>query len=113
MTWFNEFEQAGSDILSNYTFSPSNGHFTQIVWSRNAKIGCGVTECPNLGGRYMVCNYGPGGNVVGKPVYLEGDSCSKCPEGIPCEPEDGQITPRLCGMGQSFFPWNGTQSNRP
>ncbi|XP_077541107.1 scoloptoxin SSD976-like [Haemaphysalis longicornis] len=112
MTWFNEFEQAGGDIVSNYNFSPDNGHFTQMVWSRNAKIGCGVTECPNLGGRYMVCNYAPGGNMVGQPVYLQGDSCSQCPEGIPCEPQDGETTPRLCGTGQGFFPWGDGKPNR-
>ncbi|KAL3205738.1 hypothetical protein MRX96_052948 [Rhipicephalus microplus] len=31
-----------------------------MAWSRTAKVGCGATDCPQLNGRYMVCNYEPG-----------------------------------------------------
>ena len=29
----------------------------------------------------LVCNYGPGGNIIDKPVYKIGKPGSKCPEG--------------------------------
>lgn len=31
-----------------------------------------------------VCNYGPGGNVVGAAVYRSGAACSACPAGCTC-----------------------------
>ncbi|XP_077539044.1 GLIPR1-like protein 1 [Haemaphysalis longicornis] len=97
MTWFNEYERASGDIVSSYNFSRSTGHFTQMVWARNARVGCGASECPELGGRFMVCNYQPGGNVIGEPMYLEGEACSKCPEGTQCEHVETNL-PRLCSV---------------
>lgn len=32
----------------------------------------------------LVCNYGPGGNEIGKPVYKRGVSCQDCPNGTVC-----------------------------
>ena len=29
----------------------------------------------------LVCNYGPGGNIVDEPVYKIGEAGSDCPEG--------------------------------
>ena len=29
----------------------------------------------------LVCNYGPGGNWIGKPVYTQGEPESACPSG--------------------------------
>ena len=29
----------------------------------------------------MACNYGPGGNMAGQPVYKKGKPGSKCPTG--------------------------------
>ncbi|XP_077539403.1 scoloptoxin SSD976-like [Haemaphysalis longicornis] len=111
MTWFNEFQQAGPDIIRNYYFSPSNAHFTQMLWSRNTKVGCGATECPELGGRYLVCNYEPGGNLVGQPVYHEGYPCSQCPEGNQCEAKDRKFTPKLCGTERGYGTWIGGLKN--
>lgn len=44
-------------------------HYTQIVWKRTAKIGCGINR--NLTGKWrtmLVCNYDPAGNDPG-PAY--------------------------------------------
>jgi uncharacterized protein YkwD len=44
-------------------------HFTQIVWKKTARIGCGLNT--NLSGRWklmLVCNYDPAGNTPG-PAY--------------------------------------------
>ena len=33
----------------------------------------------NYNFHYLVCNYWPAGNVVGRPVYRRGPACSACP----------------------------------
>lgn len=46
------------------------GHYTQLVWRTTRKVGCAIGACPGL--RYtneIVCDYGPGGNVVGEKPY--------------------------------------------
>lgn len=47
------------------------GHYTQFVWGKTTKIGCGAMKYQD--GRfnkfYLVCNYGQAGNFLGEPVY--------------------------------------------
>ncbi|XP_014228227.1 venom allergen 5-like [Trichogramma pretiosum] len=47
------------------------GTYTQIVWADTSYVGCGSTRYRD--GRYntlyLVCNYGPSGNIVGYPIY--------------------------------------------
>ena len=48
------------------------GHYTQFVWAKSNKIGCGV--CSYNGGESydrltMMCDYGPAGNVYQQAVY--------------------------------------------
>jgi hypothetical protein len=54
------------------------GHYTQVVWSRTRRVGCAQAVCPGdsaprgLGGgswSLLVCNYAPGGNVVGERPF--------------------------------------------
>lgn len=51
------------------------GHYTQVVWAKSQKLGCGVTTCtqnsPFGGGSWenWVCNYDPPGNYVGEKPY--------------------------------------------
>lgn len=44
------------------------GHFTQVMWARTSHLGCAMAECPDQPKRTFVavCNYGPGGNIVGR-----------------------------------------------
>ncbi|XP_064470117.1 scoloptoxin SSD976-like [Ornithodoros turicata] len=83
-TWWDEYKRTNSAIVRSYVFSASNGHFTQMAWARTTKVGCGATDCPRLGGRYMVCNYSPGGNIIRQPIYQQGSACSQCPSGSSC-----------------------------
>lgn len=44
------------------------GHFTQVMWERSTSVGCARAQCseqekPTF---IVVCNYGPGGNIVGQ-----------------------------------------------
>ena len=51
------------------------GHYTQVVWSRTMRVGCGVAQCSAnspLGRgswQFWVCNYDPPGNYIGERPY--------------------------------------------
>jgi pathogenesis-related protein 1 len=46
------------------------GHYTQIVWAGTTRVGCAKQDCPSLRFRTnVVCDYAPGGNVVGQRPY--------------------------------------------
>ncbi|KAK4886509.1 hypothetical protein RN001_002780 [Aquatica leii] len=61
--WFNEYS------VYSYPDSASTktGHYTQVIWSSTDKIGCAHTKCNNF--HLYVCNYGPGGNIIGVKPY--------------------------------------------
>ncbi|XP_028623789.1 peptidase inhibitor 16 isoform X1 [Grammomys surdaster] len=79
--------------LSTATCDPGQmcGHYTQVVWSKTERIGCGSHFCETLQGveeaniQLLVCNYEPPGNVKGRKPYQEGTPCSQCPLGYSCE----------------------------
>lgn len=47
------------------------GHYTQIVWAKTDKIGCGMRIYfdGNMNRKYLVCNFGPAGNMLSAPIY--------------------------------------------
>ncbi|XP_053384400.1 cysteine-rich venom protein-like isoform X2 [Mercenaria mercenaria] len=76
--------KAWEDEKDDYDFttnrSPNGkeiGHYTQMVWAKSSKIGCGYARCHTT--NYYVCNYGPGGNSGGDKPYVSGQTCSACP----------------------------------
>ncbi|XP_004624495.1 peptidase inhibitor 16 [Octodon degus] len=92
------------------------GHYTQVVWSKTERIGCGSHFCETLQGveetniHLLVCNYEPPGNVKGQRPYLEGKPCSQCPLDYSCEnalcepvrgPEEAQELTPLVTEGPS------------
>ncbi|ONH91272.1 hypothetical protein PRUPE_8G102800 [Prunus persica] len=62
-------EEADYDYDSN-SCADGNvcGHYTQVVWSNSARLGCAKVTC-NSGGTFIGCNYDPPGNVVGQKPY--------------------------------------------
>lgn len=42
-----------------------------MVWAESKFLGCGYVECAKDDDykSYLVCNYEPAGNIVGKPIY--------------------------------------------
>lgn len=64
------------------------GHYTQMVWADTSEIGCAVTYYTTNSSDatwhhfLLVCNYGPGGNYLGLPLYEVGEACSNCPNGL-------------------------------
>ena len=60
----------GSEV-ANYDFATDTcapgkvcGHFTQLVWARTLRVGCG--KATGQGNDYIVCNYDPPGNFTGQ-----------------------------------------------
>ena len=60
-----------------------------MVWSSSCAVGCAIMHCSKLKlpeGRlwtdafYVVCNYGPAGNLVGQTPFRPGKPCSACPD---------------------------------
>jgi pathogenesis-related protein 1 len=47
------------------------GHYTQVVWRKTRRVGCGVAECMSGSTKrsYWVCNYDPPGNFIGQLPY--------------------------------------------
>lgn len=65
------------------------GHFTQMVWAKTWRVGCGMTtyklKSINFDqGDLLTCNYGPAGNFGGQEMYKSGivneSSTLQCPE---------------------------------
>ena len=57
------------DEIKDYDFTKSEyssktGHFTQVVWAKTTKLGCGSASDGN--NVYVTCRYEPAGNVVGE-----------------------------------------------
>ncbi|XP_014367510.1 venom allergen 5 isoform X1 [Papilio machaon] len=75
--WFDEVRIYGFKPISG---GHGTGHYSQLVWGETSHVGCGFTfYYDNVKGytRLYVCNYGPGGNVIGSKPYEKGyPSCS-------------------------------------
>lgn len=72
--WYNEVTEFHfkASSISPFQFSKKLGHFTQLVWSNTNKIGCGYAYYrQSVRGltKIYVCNYGPGGNIIGGSMY--------------------------------------------
>ena len=60
--WYNEIKDYR---FKRPGFSSQTGHFTQVVWKGSAELGCGAARS-RRGGLYVVCNYSPPGNYLGR-----------------------------------------------
>ena len=47
-------------------FQRGAGHFSQVVWKGSREIGIGRAFADNGQTVYVVCNYLPAGNVIGR-----------------------------------------------
>lgn len=48
------------------------GHYTQLVWAKTKELGCGLVKYRKSDGWntcYLICNYGPAGNIFNYPIY--------------------------------------------
>merc|ERR1712038_2228923 len=82
-------EVAISEAVGSWFHEVDN--FTSLAWAKTTAIGCGYvvwqdSDSPEYppGLDYhqiVVCNYCPGGNAAGEPIYEIGETASNCPEG--------------------------------
>jgi hypothetical protein len=88
--WYLEISDYANQSPNVERFAPSTtsaqiGHFTQVVWAETYLVGCGFAVCPEDGLRknLYVCQYGPAGNFIGRPVYLIAEEATdrECPAG--------------------------------
>lgn len=75
--WFDEVRIFGFKPISGVH---GTGHYSQLVWGETSHVGCSYTFYYDPARGYTklyVCNYGPGGNVIGTNPYEKGyPSCS-------------------------------------
>lgn len=67
--WYAEYAQY---FYSRPGFSMRTGHFTQMIWKSTQKLGCGYVACNGKNGtpgKFLVCEYSPAGNVLGKTNF--------------------------------------------
>lgn len=73
--WFNEVQK----YAWGSRWTAKTGHYSQLVWGETNLVGCGFSYYKDARrfNKLYVCNYGPGGNVVGVAPYAVGSpSCS-------------------------------------
>ncbi|KAI6212560.1 hypothetical protein M3Y94_00040500 [Aphelenchoides besseyi] len=95
-SWYQELKDDGQSslMLDNTNYN----HFTEVVWANVKEIGCAVANCPKMEGldfganykyTFVVCDYAnKAGNVLGQNIYEAGSSCSNCPSGSTCNPDN-------------------------
>jgi pathogenesis-related protein 1 len=66
--WANE--KAYYDYEANSGHGNTVGHYTQVVWQKTTKVGCGKAESKtDRGGSFVVCRYYIAGNMSGEKPY--------------------------------------------
>jgi hypothetical protein len=87
--WYNEKQYWTANVLNNGTCQTGKvcGHYTQMVWSTSARVGCGYALCETVAlsdsrnvsdAVFVVCDYSPPGNWRGLPVFPVGKACTEC-----------------------------------
>ncbi|XP_037795137.1 uncharacterized protein LOC119590552 [Penaeus monodon] len=89
--WYEEVKYVPNYLTKSFRMMDHAviGHYTQLVWAETREVGCGATyhDCSKvfkgrmwkLKCKIYVCNYGPTGNYVRKPMYSIGPPASACP----------------------------------
>ncbi|XP_026473172.1 venom allergen 5-like [Ctenocephalides felis] len=103
--WFDEV----SIYYMGNGYSEATGHYSQLVWGETNKVGCGYSHWYDRSQGYTkfyVCNYGPGGNVIGYDPYTKGYPDCKS-HGM----SSSSKYPGLCGKGSYQNSLNSIFSN--
>ncbi|KAL6744171.1 hypothetical protein Aduo_017132 [Ancylostoma duodenale] len=82
--WWNEVRESAPNPEMKFTEEMSYQkhntvqHFTQMIWARSHRLGCGMQIC--AGKMFVVCRYAERGNGVGRHIYHVGSPCEFCPK---------------------------------
>ncbi|CCH61027.1 hypothetical protein TBLA_0D05340 [Henningerozyma blattae CBS 6284] len=60
------YDEGTNYDYSNPQYSSATGHFTQLIWKGSTLVGCGIKNCNNEWGQYVICSYQAPGNVIGE-----------------------------------------------
>ena len=105
LMWY-EDEVASYDTRGSTAFhySMETSHFTQWIWATSYKLGCGYSGFKDgkMHSHLLVCNYGPGGNIKERDLYVAGAPCSQCPNGTTCGGDSRY--PSLCSSDSGEVP---------
>uniref|UniRef100_A0A0A9XFB8 Venom allergen 3 n=1 Tax=Lygus hesperus TaxID=30085 RepID=A0A0A9XFB8_LYGHE len=86
--WYAQWASMELPLLDSYNSDGADvDELTQLLWSNTTRVGCADVIYSTHNDeviRQLVCNYGPAGNILGRPVYLKGRPCSACPLGTSC-----------------------------
>lgn len=66
-SWGDERQAYVHGVFPNVTTGGVVGHYTQIIWRRTQKVGCGLAT--GHGNDVLVCQYDPPGNWRGESPY--------------------------------------------
>ncbi|XP_044260954.1 scoloptoxin SSD976-like [Tribolium madens] len=111
--WYDEIEDVEPEIFDDFEVGGEKiEHFTAMVWGQVNQVGCARIFTPDTkkdGFRFpvyvqaLICDYGStilkdqgtkiAPNWLGRPVFKEGEPCSKCPDGLSCN----RVYTALCG----------------
>ncbi|XP_008545885.1 venom allergen 3-like [Microplitis demolitor] len=72
--WYDEVQDFDGQSVYNFRWQsyPQIGHYSQLVWGETTHVGCAAIRYMGYDAwytTYLVCNYGPSGNWIGRPVY--------------------------------------------
>jgi hypothetical protein len=101
-SWYDEVKQFANAGVSRYNFNFGTGHYTQMLWAKTSKVGCGHVsyQSGNFINKFLVCNYGEAGNFQDSKMYKSGKACSRCPRGTRCSNRN----PGLCAGEDKLSP---------
>ncbi|XP_067134571.1 cysteine-rich venom protein-like [Centruroides vittatus] len=107
MWYTSEVKYFHPEYNNPFQFHGNYGHFSQVIWAKTFKVGCGVAGYEENGVKKVLytCNYGPAGNLVGSEAYKVGSQCSACPKNTKC-------SDTYQGLCKSLTP-DGPQPSRP
>ncbi|KAI3774637.1 hypothetical protein L1987_49196 [Smallanthus sonchifolius] len=61
-------EKRNYDYGENKCIDKMCGHYTQCIWKKTERVGCGRSKCDD-GSFMVVCNYDPPGNIAGEKPF--------------------------------------------
>jgi hypothetical protein len=113
MSWYGENSNYN---YANPVFSPTTGHFTQVIWKSTAAIGCATAHCGGVD--YFVCRYSAPGNVAGQfaenvPRPMSCESVPHAAQGTPQPVGPPETVPQPPPLPVPPQPVQGPQSCQP